>query len=403
MQGKTMRPSLKARMDQIDPTGRHTDRTWLKAAREELASLVNKGGQDLSGLSADECAYFEELNAGIDEHYEQSGYHDFSKGGMVFPGGGRKRQPVAGPRGWKAGHWSEPFLRQVKDLAPSGAVNVPSLTGGVVQMPERPTRLVDVVPSVGLGPTDTFAYLRETVRTHNAAEVAPGAQKPESVYNVAKVEDRARTIAHVTQPIKRQDLSDAAMLGAYVERNLAAGVMRRLDQQILTGNGTDENLTGIGTVANTQAQAFDTSILQTLRKALTKLQTVEIEGGVYVISAADWETLELAAGTNNDYALNGDGGRNNLPVDLAARRIWGQPTLVTNVLAAGTAYLADFAGSTQLYERESVQISWSEAPEGSVTGVSAFVSNEIIARGEARFGFAVLRPSGIVEIDTSAA
>jgi HK97 family phage major capsid protein len=119
------------------------------------------------------------------------------------------------------------------------------------------------------------------------------------------------------------------------------------------------------------------------------------------LSTSMWEGLELAAGTNQDYALN-NGGGNRLPVDMAQKRLWGQPVIVTSALTGDDAYLADFAGSTRLYERETVRVDWSEAPVGSVAGESAFKTNELVFRGEGRFGFAVLRPAGVVQFDTTA-
>src|SRR4029079_11659503 len=92
---------------------------------------------------------------------------------------------------------------------PRRAGSVPSLTSGIVPIGDRPQRLLDVIPrGPGLEGTDMYAYLREIKREHKAAETAPGALKPTSAYQVEKVEDTAKMIAHVSEPVRRQDLED---------------------------------------------------------------------------------------------------------------------------------------------------------------------------------------------------
>jgi HK97 family phage major capsid protein len=141
-------------------------------------------------------------------------------------------------------------------------------------------------------------------------------------------------------------------------------------------------------------------VLTSLRKALTRLQAIEVPGGSYVLSPAMWEGLELAAGTNQDYALN-NGGANRLPVDTARKRVWGQSVVVSSALSGDLAFLVDFQGSTRLWERDGVRVDWSEAAVGSVAGQAGFTSNELTFRAEGRWGFGVTRPTGVVSIDTT--
>jgi HK97 family phage major capsid protein len=121
---------------------------------------------------------------------------------------------------------------------------VPALSGGIVGIPDRPALVTDVIPTVPLDATNIAAYLQETVRTHAAAEVAEGALKPTSTYTVAKVEEPARTIATLSEPVNRHDLQDADLLSAYVENNLSQAVRLRLDTQIVSGDGTAPNISG---------------------------------------------------------------------------------------------------------------------------------------------------------------
>ena len=372
--------------------------------RQQLVALKAKAGGSFMNLTGDSPIAVEaqgivdEMDV-LDRREKQlDGQPDYSRVGGAPPGAGRDdRSPVkAQMRGWKSGHWSEPFTAHVKDLTPSGSVTVPSLTAGIVRIEDRPTRLLDVIPAMPLALSDQYAYLRETVRTNNAAPTAAQTLKPTSVYSVEKVEDRARTIAHLSQPISRFDLEDASLLREYVDGSLRAGVMLALDNQILNGDGVGENLTGITNTSGIGTILFATDLLTTTRKAVTALEAEEIYGGQFVLAPETWEALELtaSAGAPGGYVLGG-------PVDRAAQRLWGRQVIVTSAQPSTVGHLVEFAGSTRLYERESVRVDWSEAPVGSVAGEAAFKTNELVFRGEGRYGWAVLRPAGVVEFPTA--
>jgi len=283
-----------------------------------------------------------------------------------------------------------------KALVPSGSVVVPSLTAGIVRTADRPRSLLQVIPSTGLQGTDQYSYLRETVRTHAAAPVATGATKPTSVYSVARVDATVKTIAHLSERIPRQTLADANLLQSYVEGSLREGVELALEDQIVNGTGVGENILGIDATPTIQQQAFSANIVTTARKAVTKLEGVNIAGGTFVLAPADWESVELYADTNGQYML-GD----SLPVDRAQRRLWGLPVVTSTTLTAGKGFLVDFRGSTQLWEREGVRVDWSENTYDAVAAVTDFERNLIRFRAEGRWGFAVTRPAGVVEIDTA--
>lgn len=319
--------------------------------------------------------------------------------GHPLPGNGQGGiNSVSKMMGWRQGHWGSVFQRELQgSLTPSGTVTVPSLTSGVVPIPDRPARLIDLIPVEKLEDSDQYAYLLEVSREHKAAETAKGALKPTSVYSVKKVEGSAKTIAHISEPVARQDLEDARLLGSYMDGSMRAGVLQRLEEAILAGTGEEGQLTGLGSTEDVQQQNWAEDILATARKALTKLEDKDIPGGAFVLSTAAWETIELLQEADGDYISRGEG----LPVDRLKKQLWGQPVVVTTALTGKVGYLVDFAGSTKMWERTTVRVDWSEAPEGSVEGKAAFASNELCFRGEGRFGFAVTRPNGVVQFATA--
>src|SRR5215207_9197263 len=130
-------------------------------------------------------------------------------GGVGVPG-----SPAVG-KGFRAGHWSDPVAKAVQgDLKSltTGNVTVPAISSGLVGMGDRALRILDLMPVDTLAGTDSFGFLRETKRDHKAKETAPGTLKPTSSYGVELEEDKTVTIAHLSEPIANQILSDVALL-----------------------------------------------------------------------------------------------------------------------------------------------------------------------------------------------
>lgn len=308
-------------------------------------------------------------------------------------GGGFGRGTMPGPAGWRRGHWSNSFVPKIgAALTPSGTINVPSLTEGVVPLVEPARRLLQMMPrGPRLDGTDRYAYIRETVRTMAAAPVASGGTKPTSVVSVEKVEDRARVIAHVGEPIDRFILLDAMLLAGYLEGAFRDGVMAALESQIVTGDGLGENLTGITNTSGIQAILFATSLIITARKMATALENVDLPDveAFYLINPAQWEAIELAtASGSGEFLLE------NAPVRISERLLWSRPVVVSRACPTTHFFLVD-RGSVAVFERSNVQIDWAEQSS------TLFETNQVKMRAEGRFGFGVMRPTGIVKAPTA--
>jgi HK97 family phage major capsid protein len=307
------------------------------------------------------------------------------------------------------GSWAnamDDFLgrHQFKELVPTGTITVPALSAGIITETDRPRSILQLVPFVPLEGTDQFSYIKETLRQPAASTVRPGLLKPTSVFNLARVDDRARTIATLSEPINRKDLLDVQMLRDYLESSLRVAVELALEDQVLAGDGdtsTDvlDNLLGILETPLTQAQPFDTDRLVTTRKAVTLLENIHIDpnGLAWVMSPADWEDFELMTSTSHFLLADPGQAGTSLPVDRARRRLWGIPLTTSTAMPEGTALLGDFKGSVVVREREQVNISWSEAT--TVDGNTGFETNTVRFRAEGRWGLAVLKPPAFVEVD----
>jgi HK97 family phage major capsid protein len=300
--------------------------------------------------------------------------------------------------------WGKQFLKELevyptakKDLIPvAGSVTVGSMSATIGEVEDIAETILQVIP-IEQTTQDKISYLRETVRTHAAASVPVGTQKPTSTYNLERVNEDVVTIAHLTDPIPRQWLNDAPMLSRYLGKVMREGLLLDIERQIFAGDGADDEFTGLANVSGLLGQAFSTDILTTTRKAITVLELLPVRPDGWAIHPNDWEEFELLENTAGNLAMGAPG---EIPVNRAERKLWGLPVLVTPNVTENTAYLGAFKTALKLWEREGVKIDWSEtfnvtSGQDTFTG---FESNQVKFRCEGRFQLEVARPGAVVEV-----
>lgn len=278
---------------------------------------------------------------------------------------------------------------QTKALVASGArTTAVELRSEIAEQGRPPQSILDVLPSRVV--SATYSYLRQTVRTNNAAPVATGGTKPTSTYTVESVDGKLVVVAHVSEQIDHYTLSDNSNLEGFVESEMLYGLRTALENQIINGSGTAPNLRGLLNTSGIQSQAFATNALTSIRKAITKLESQGYTPGVLAVSADDWEAIELLTATSGATDVRG------VPIDAVTRRLWGVQAVVSTVLPAKTAVLLD--GSAVAVDTDGqVDTRWSDAVDDD------FERNYVRCRVESRFGLSVFKPNAVVSIATAAA
>lgn len=275
---------------------------------------------------------------------------------------------------------------------------------------QRPLMLRDVVTR-GTTTSDTVEYVRVTSTTNNATPVAeattsaaptapasvPGAlvnatgggYKPESAIAAAKITTPVKTIAHWI-PITKRALSDAAQIRTLIDGFLRYGLEEELEDQMISGDGTGENFEGLANVSGVQAQAWDTNILTTLRKAKTKVRTVgRSMANAYLLNPDDLETVDLLQDNEGRFYFGGPSGVGSASV------LWGLPVIETEAVPAGTAYVGDFRKAI-LWDREQASVTMTDSH------LDFFIRNLVAILAEMRAAFGVIQPNAFVEVDLTA-
>ncbi|NLE82389.1 MAG: phage major capsid protein [Rhodococcus sp.] len=277
-----------------------------------------------------------------------------------------------------------------KALAPAGTTvtDVPMLPESPVALGKPVASLFDVLPMQKRAPQ--YTYLRQSTRTNNAAPVTQGASKPTSVLGLTQVDAELQVVAHLSEPIPKHWLKDTAALEMFVAEELVYGLATAVEVQVLGGDGTPPNLTGMSETSGIQSQAFvnGSNLLAVTRAAITKLEVAGHEAGVFVLAPAVWESLELArTDTAGNLELGG-------PVDRAAKRLWGVPVVLSLGLPADTGMLLDTSAVGISVGDEGIETEWSDNTSDD------FAKNQLRARVEGRFNVDVFQPLGVVSIAT---
>ncbi len=178
--------------------------------------------------------------------------------------------------------------------------------------------------------------------------------------------------AHLSEGIPRFWLLNNTALETFVDNELRFGLQVAVEAKVLADiNGTS----GI------QTQPYATSVLATLRKGLTKLETAGYTAGAIVLHPTDFEGIELALSTVT--AIE----HLSLPFDAATRRLFGVPIVSTVSEAAGVGHVLASDAVVVDTDSQGVGVQWSETSNSD-----DFAKNLIRARFEGRYGTSVLSP-----------
>lgn len=272
-----------------------------------------------------------------------------------------------------------------------GAFNTPTRVPDLIPVNrDQPIRLLDLIDT---RPTDgpTLEYVRENVFTNSAAEVAEGAVKPESGITFEVVEDSTKTIAHWVN-VTRQTAEDNAQLTGYVEGRLTFGLLKRVENSVLKGNGVSPNMrgiwntTGVGTYTAGTTEAAVISV----RKAITVAQLSEFAPDTVCMNPIDWERIELSTDSAGMFRVTPSVS------NLMTPRVWGLAVITTTILAGtgasgGEFLVGSFREGATLWEQSGVRILMTDSH------ASNFTSNILTLLAEMRAGLSVWRPKAFVK------
>ena len=270
----------------------------------------------------------------------------------------------------------------------SGGAFVANDVKPFVPQPTRQLKILDLI-TVGDTDSDTVEYVRQDAFTNTAAETAEATSattgtKPEATIAFTKVTEAVKNIAHWV-PATRRSLRDAGQLRTIVEGLLRYGLNLRMENQVVSGDGTGENIRGIVNTSGVLTQAKGTdSVADAIHKAITQVRLGYVDPNGIGLHPNDWEVVRLSKDGQGQYLLG--------PPGMAgAEQLWGLPVAVTAAVPDDTGLVGDWRYAT-LWLREAAQILASDSHD------DFFVKNLVVILAEIPAAFGVQLPAAFCKV-----
>lgn len=197
----------------------------------------------------------------------------------------------------------------------------------------------------------------DVVKTGIAPEaevVEEGALKPEATL-VSTVESKSlKTLAHHVNAT-RQVLEDSTQMRSWIDGQLLQGVFRKMNAEAAAA------LTGAVLPTATGAD-----LLSAIRVGIGTVEEAGFAPTAIVLNSADYAALDVDM---LGKTLDGDRIRGSY---------WGLPVVSSSAVAAGTAYVGDFAAGSAFFDRNVASVYVTDSHDTN------FTSNIITILGEAR-------------------
>jgi HK97 family phage major capsid protein len=254
----------------------------------------------------------------------------------------------------------------------------------------RAFRLRDFIPSQSTG-LNNIPYIQEVLAVDNetdATSVGEASAKPEVEMLFTQVDAAVRKIAAWIQ-VTEEAYADAPTLRGYVDTRLAYMLAVEEEAQVLAGNGTAPNISGLTDQTDVQTQAaVADDMVATVGLAIAKVEEVDGMPDAVGINPTTYWTGVIE---RHSTFVDGGAGGQVLPYGSPPNTILGLPVFRSRVFSANKGMVGDFARGAMIFDRLQTTIKTSDSH------ASNFVSNILVVLAEERLALAVHRPDFFVD------
>ena len=222
--------------------------------------------------------------------------------------------------------------------------------------PSRSVHVRNLIPQ-GSTSSDVVRFVKESGYSNGAAATAEGATATQSDFDMTASDANVRKIATYFR-ISEEMLADTPQLTSYLSARAPEKLLSVEDTQILSGNGTAPNLSGIITDAadfdTTSGGAFYQSVeaaneFDVLIAALNQLALSNYDADYIMLHPTDFHKILLLKDSNNSYL------KDQVYAGLQPA-FMGVPVVVNTAITAGTFLCGNFGVGTQLWVRDNVGV-----------------------------------------------
>ena len=283
---------------------------------------------------------------------------------------------------------------------PPESLRAPGILETALRNPDSVIGLFDQIQTS----QNAYVYLEETTFTNNAGSIAESGDISASLESALAFTERTESIRKMATflPVTDELLADVAGIQGYVNSRLSTMMKLNLDNQLINGDGTAPNLTGV--LNKSGINTFDYALpyagelgkLGQIYQAITEIRKdAFVEPDAIVMHPSDWYDIvtsvtevDTSGSKNPLFVVAGGFGAD------AAPRIWGLKVVPSTVIAAGTVLVGKFSGgdAAQVIMREGVDLAVSDSHS------DFFAKNQLAIRLTMRLGFAIYRPTAFCTI-----
>jgi HK97 family phage major capsid protein len=238
----------------------------------------------------------------------------------------------------------------------------------------------DLLTGGSMGTASTFNYVKEVAGEGSIATVAEGASKAQIDLDLVEAQVPAQWIAGYLR-ISRNMLDDVIGMSTFLNSRLPELLLRTEDNQLLNGNGTSPNISGITHSGNFTAPTSGGSTIdvEQLVEAIAQLEGYDREANGILIHPSDYYRILLnKAGGSGEYDLPG-----LVQVVNGQLFVGGVPVYRSTAATVDKFIVGDWAMGASLITREPVRI---EIFEQDGTNVR---ENKLTVRIEERIAFPI--------------
>ncbi|WP_386682994.1 phage major capsid protein [Loktanella sp. R86503] len=262
-----------------------------------------------------------------------------------------------------------------------GAIDVP-MRDATVGLPKR-RMMVRSLLQVIQTESGTVEYADQTTRNNNPSTVAEGGVKPESNYEWELKNIPTRVIAHWVKA-SVQILSDAPQIQGLIDSELRYGLVLAEEAQLLFGDGTGANLTGL--VPNAAAfadplAASDPDMIDMIGSAILQVGLADHAPDGIIIHPSDWWRMRMLKDADGRYILGN-------PQSDVVPSLFGLPVIPTKAMPVDKFLVGSFSEAATLYDR------WQPRVEVGYVN-DDFTRNLVTIRAEERIALAVKKSDAL--------
>lgn len=225
------------------------------------------------------------------------------------------------------------------------------LLPGIVPIPKRKLHVRDIMQT-GRMTTSDLHFLKETSVDGAPTAVAEAAQRAQMDVNYIESVAPSQFISAYVK-ISRKSLDDITALRASLAARLLEEYLKAEDAQILTGNATGSNLSGLlhGTNSFTYA-GTGANAAEILIDSIASIEENDHQATAILMRPNAWAAIAKISSTGNTAGIYSLPGLGSITMQNGVLHINDCPVYKTTAMLAGEALTGDFVNGAMLFLRE---------------------------------------------------